>query len=183
MTGRPGIGTVAGRIAHPAAGFTLLELVVVVAVIGTVAFLTVPRLQLPGRDRGLNAAARWLMAHHHKLRVESVRRQRRFHLHCDLDAQRIWATEEGMDAAQQSEAADKALQLGKEARLVLVRMADGREVRAGQSALVYFPDGHSYLAQLLLRDDRGRQRAVRLEPFLPEARLLDADLPFPGIDS
>jgi len=159
-------------------GFTLLELVVVVAVIGTVAFLTVPRLRLPGQTDDLEAAARWIMTQHHKLRIEAVRQQHRYRLHCDLDAQRLWVSHDGMDETGRAEASEEAFRLQGGARLDLVRLADGREFRTGQKALVYFPDGHSYLAQILLREGSGRHLAVRVEAFLPEARLFDADRPF-----
>ena len=171
MTGR----TVRSR---PVQGFTLLELVVVVTIIGAVAFLTVPRMRLPGKGDDIEAAARWLVAHHHKLRIAAVRCQRRWLLHCDLDAQRLWVACEGVDDDGRAAAIAAGFRFGPDVRLELLRMADGREIRHGQTALVYFPDGHSYLAQALLRTDGQREMAVRLEPFLPEARLFKQDRPF-----
>lgn len=162
----------------PSAGFTLLELVVVVTIVGTVAFLTLPRLRLPGAGDDVDAAARWLAAHHHKLRVVAVQERRPYRLHCDLDARRFWATHTGMDEGESAAAFEAGFHLGPQGDIELVRLADGREVRQGLMAVVYFPDGHSYLAQVLLRADGGRRLAVRLESFLPEARLFEEDRPF-----
>ncbi len=175
---RPGVRPGAFR---PPAAFTLLELIVVVAVIGTVLVLTLPRLQLPGVHDDLEAAARQLIQAHGRLRDEAVGRQQRHTLHLDLDRQRIWITHAAMDEEQTRAAADEGYRLPRRVRLERLRLPEDRDISAGAYGVDYFPDGHSFMAAVELAESEGRRLTLRIEPFLSAVRVVDEDgtaLPF-----
>jgi hypothetical protein len=148
---------------------------VVVAVVGTVLVLTVPRLDLPGVGTDLDAVARQLIGTHRRLKAEAERQQRRSTLHIDLDRQRVWISDATMDPDRLSEAAEEGYDLPRGVRIESLRTPDDRILGSGTYGVVYFPDGHSFMVDLALRDGDDRELTLRIEPFLPTARVLDDD--------
>jgi prepilin-type N-terminal cleavage/methylation domain-containing protein len=159
----------------PDAAFTLLELIVVVAIIGTVLVLTLPRIELPGRQGDLETVARYLIKSHRQLKAEAVSRQLRHTLHLDLDRQRIWVSNADMDEQQQVDAAEEGFALPRRVRLESLRLPNDREISAGAYAVQYFPDGHSFMVAIDLVEPGGRRLTLHMEPFLTAARVLDED--------
>ncbi len=156
-------------------GFTLLELIVVVAVLGTVLVLTAPKLRLPGMHGDLDAVARQLIDTHRRLKAQAADRQQRHTLHIDLDRQRLWVSSAGMDEDQLAAAAEDGYDLPRDVRIRRVRTAGKETFAVGTRDVAYFPDGHSYLMEIDLSDSDGRSLTLRIEPFLPLARVVNAD--------
>ena len=162
-------------------GFTLLELMVVVVVIGTVVFMAIPRLHLPGGADGLDAVGRYLVIGHQRLRTDAVRRQVEQILNIDLDAQKLWVSDASMDETRQAAAAAGGYVLGDGVRIGRLSMADDRELFAGTFALRFFPDGHCLMVQIHVEDRAGGRMTVRMEPFLPEAKVFAEDVDWPRL--
>ena len=159
----------------------MLELMVVVVVIGTVVFMAIPRLHLPGSADKLDAVGRYLVIGHQRLRTDAVRRQVEQALHIDLDAQRLWVSDPTMDETQVAAAAAGGYVLGDEVRIGRLSMADDRELFAGTFTLRFFPDGHCLMVQIHIEDKTGGRMTVRMEPFLPEAKVFLEDVDWPRI--
>lgn len=133
------------RRAHGEAGFTLLEISLVVLILGVMLTLLVPRLRDPGRAE-LDSQARRLMLIFRLLRSEAVLNGFAYRLNYDLDQQRYWATpDDGGDLA------DFAKEMGSLARgtqlpapvgiadVVLPTLVG--KVAQGQIYTVFYPDG------------------------------------------
>ncbi len=148
---------------------------VVVAVIGTVLVLTVPRIDLPGLHDDLSAAARQVIQAHRKLKAEAAGRQLRYSMHLDLDRQRIWVSDASMDEDQMAAAADEGYRLPSRVRLEQLRLPDEREINTGSYAVQYFPDGHSFMVDIDMAELGGRRLTLRIEPFLAAARVIRED--------
>jgi prepilin-type N-terminal cleavage/methylation domain-containing protein len=158
-----------------ACAFTLLELIVVVAIIGTVLVLTLPRFDLPGRHGDLETLARYLIKTDRQLKAEATARQLRHTLHLNLDRQRIWITNATMNEDQMAEAADEGFVLPDGVRLERLRLPDDRDIGTGTYAVQYFPDGHSFMVAIGLAEPGGRRLILQIEPFLTTARIVDED--------
>jgi prepilin-type N-terminal cleavage/methylation domain-containing protein len=78
------------------AGYTLLELIVVMALIGIVFFFAIPRFEGSFLLDDANTSARWLIGRLQTLREDALRSRRMQTLHVDLDTGRLWVTAEGM---------------------------------------------------------------------------------------
>ena len=148
---------------------------VVVAIIGTVLVLTVPRVELPGMHDDLEAAARQVIQAHRRLKAEAAGRQLRHSLHLDLDRQRIWVSDASMDEDQMAAAADEGYRLPRRVRLEQLRLPDEREINTGSYDVQYFPDGHSFMVDIDLAELGGRRLTLRIEPFLAAARVMNED--------
>jgi prepilin-type N-terminal cleavage/methylation domain-containing protein len=78
------------------AGYTLLELIVVMALIGIVFFFAVPRFEGSFFVDDAKQSSRWLIGKLQALREEALRTRRQQVLHIDLDGNRIWETADAM---------------------------------------------------------------------------------------
>jgi prepilin-type N-terminal cleavage/methylation domain-containing protein len=79
------------------AGFTLLEITLVVLIISVLLAITIPRLRDTGRTK-LESHARRLAAVFRVLRTEAVLTGTPYRLNYDLDLQRYWVSADGGDA-------------------------------------------------------------------------------------
>jgi general secretion pathway protein H len=131
------------------AGFTLLELLVVLAVIVIAAGLLMPRLDGLGA-LGVDAAARRLADAAALARDRAILGGRTAHLRLDLDAAR-WTLD------------GETRQLGPRVRLHGVTVAGAPIVRSGTVTLDFDPAG-SLPARIDLADDRGHAATVVVPP-------------------
>ena len=128
------------------AGFTLLELTLVLAILGVVMALIMPRLRDPGRAKLMEQAHRLVLTFR-LLRSEAVLGGAAYRLNYDLDQQRYWVT----PAEQVADLAAFARDIGSLARgtkfetpvgimdVVLPTLAG--KVAQGQIYTVFYPDG------------------------------------------
>lgn len=154
------------------AGFTLIELVVVMSLLALMLYVAIPRLQNDLLTDGTLRAARWIIAQVRMLQQESVRVQATFSLHLDLAAGRLWVTDEDMDAEQREEAEDAAYRLPRGVSLQAVAYPDGNRQTDGVAQIRFYPEEVSDMALIYLADDAGREFSFRIEPFLPGVKLL-----------
>jgi prepilin-type N-terminal cleavage/methylation domain-containing protein len=128
------------------AGFTLLEISLVILIMGVVLTLTIPRFRDPGRAE-LLAQSRHMVLTFRLLRSEAVLNGSAYRLNYDLDQQRYWVTPE--DAA--TDLSDFAHDIGALARgtriespvgitdVVLPTLAG--KIAQGQIFTIFYPDG------------------------------------------
>lgn len=134
------------RVDESEAGFTLLELTIVIAIFGVMLALTVPRLRDSARVE--------LDAHSHRLamtfklvRNEAILQGVPFQINYDLDAQRYWIT--SADPLNPEDTAASTLgplargaRLGPEVGIAdIVLPAAGAKVSQGRIYTVFYPDG------------------------------------------
>jgi prepilin-type N-terminal cleavage/methylation domain-containing protein len=128
------------------AGFTLLEITLVLAIMAVLMALTLPRLRDPARSQ-LLAQSHRLVLTFRLLRSEAVLSGAAYRLNYDLDQQRYWVT----PAEQVADLAAFARDIGSLARgttlespvgimdVVLPTLAG--KVAQGQIYTVFYPDG------------------------------------------
>jgi prepilin-type N-terminal cleavage/methylation domain-containing protein len=144
-------------------GFTLIELIVVMALIGIVFFFAIPRFEgSPFFDDAKKQA----------LREESVRTRRQQILHIDLETGRIWNTAAAMSAEEIDRAVRRAQLLPGGGRVVSVEFPGRGRVAAGQAEIRFYRDGHSEKVLIQLRHGDAFSSYL-LEPFLSQVKVFD----------
>ncbi len=141
-------------------GFTLLEMMIGLAIVAVLASLALPSLSATIARQRLKAAAEMLSADLAEARHEAARRGLPLHLHFKTTASWCWATTttSGCDCATAQQCTVKATRAADHPGVLLVDAADVRfDPEGGGSANSAVIQGHA-----LLQSARGEQLRVSL---------------------
>lgn len=166
-----------GRVAERRGdGFTLLELIIVLALVGLLLVVSIPALRDRAFDDPLRAAGRKLIGYIDGVRNMAVREQQSYVLFIDLSGNRLWYQRESDLPASGVEVPEKGvLQLRGGVKLRDVWMKAAGTVREGIPELWVSRQG--YLDQTVLHlgneDEDEETLSLRIFPFLPTVEVLD----------
>ena len=162
-------------------GFTLIELVVVVLLIGLTMVLSVPRLRYAMLTDDLRGTVRRMVGTVRTLRNEAIREQKVYALHFDLESNRLWADSADMTDEERIEAHQKAFQLPKGVRVLDVwRSGKGKEV-AGEAVIHFTKKGYMEQSVIHLGAEDGRRFTLIFSPFLGRVKVLEEYIEFVDI--
>lgn len=148
-------------------GFTLLELIVVITLLGIMLVFTVPRFhETLFLDEG-KKSARWIIGKVRALKEAAIRNQKNFTLHIDLDTQRYWETDESMSAETRESAALNAASLPGDLKIADIEYPIRGKISSGQAAIMFYKTGYTDKLLIHLQDD-AEYVSFLIEPFLSE---------------
>jgi prepilin-type N-terminal cleavage/methylation domain-containing protein len=99
-------------------GFTLLELVVVIGLLGLMLVITVPRFRQALMTNELKASTRKIVGLVRGLRDRAIRDHKDYLLHIEIGANRFWVVADGTSAEEIVLAKDKGFRLPAEVRVL-----------------------------------------------------------------
>lgn len=153
-------------------GFTLIELIVVIALISTMLVFSIPRLQGNPFLDDTKKSARWIIGKVQALRENAIRNQKRYTLHFDLDTGRIWNTDESIEAEAAETAALDAYALPENLRIVDIEYPIAGQVSSGRADIIFYKEGYTDKAIIRMAD--GEQNiSLLIEPFLATVKVFD----------
>ncbi|NNG01633.1 MAG: prepilin-type N-terminal cleavage/methylation domain-containing protein [Desulfobacteraceae bacterium] len=160
---------------HPttSAGFTLIELVVVMALIGIMLFVAVPRFQDDYLSSKTKKVSRWLLINIPSCKLKAIREQKHVILRIDLDAHKMWIISEDMDEGAPESALKNAFQFPEGVVIKDVDFGDGDLITSGETEIVFYPAGYSYRAILHVEDNDDNQLSFIVEPFLTKTKMIE----------
>jgi prepilin-type N-terminal cleavage/methylation domain-containing protein len=153
-------------------GFTLIELIVVIALLGIMIGFSVPRLHDTLYLDDTRKASRWIIGKVHALREAAIQKQKQYMLHIDMDSNRIWDSEESMSEESRNEAALNAQALPGNIEIIDVQFLIGGKVSSGRADITFYKSGYSDKALIHIQDE-DEQLTFLIEPFLTKVRLFD----------
>lgn len=151
--------------------FTLIELIVVISLIGTMLFFAVPRLQQSMFANETKKVSRWILLNVSALKDKAFKTQQRHVLHVDMVENRFWISHAAMTEKLLARAEKDGFSLPEGFRLLDVEFPGDRRVSGDTAAINFYPKGYSDRAIIHLADDNNRRRSYLVEPFLPRAKL------------
>ena len=160
------------RQAHGPAGFTLIELIVVMAILAVVMAIAIPPLQNNLVVDHVKKAGRWIILKVPTLKERAVREQKTYRLHIDLDDDRLWISHAAMDEEQILEAARQGFELTGDLELVDVEYPDAQTITSGLAEIRFHPQGYSDRAIIHLKEDDQRI-SFQVEPFLSNVIMVE----------
>ena len=116
-------------------GFTLIELIVVISLIGLMLFFSLPRLQNNPFLDGSKKSARWLIGKVQALKESAIRDQKQYSLHFDLDSGRIWETNESMSQEDYDSAELNSYALPEDVRILDVEYPAKEKITSGRTEI------------------------------------------------
>jgi len=155
-------------------GFTLIELIVVMTLIGIMLFFAVPRFRQAVVSDSGKKAARHIMMQVPILKDKAVREQKRYELHIDLESGRVWATDETMSEEALSQAQENAFEAAPGIRFTDVEYPQTGKMGAGVAIIAFYKKGYSDKAMIHIEDEESEiRRSLLIEPFFSTVKLYE----------
>lgn len=163
-------------------GFTLIELVVVLTLMGAMLFVALPKIGVPSVRDDSRHAVNWIIQNIEAGKARAIRENIPYVLHIGIDTGKLQVLAEapqagaggedaGADAPVRREAAETpeaaAFQLPETLRIADVQRPGGETRTTGEVSLRFSPAGYSDFARIHLRNDRGAYLSLVVQPFLP----------------
>jgi len=151
-------------------GFTLIELVVVTALISLLLVFAIPRFQDVSIFQGSNKISRWIMLKVGSLKDRAIKERRVYILHIGTDSGEMWVSGEGMDEEAREKARESARSLPAGYRISDVALPVRGKIAVGRVDIRFYPKGYSDKAMIHLEDDDGNYLSFLIEPFLTQVK-------------
>lgn len=161
-----------------ARGYTLIELIVVLVLVGLLGSLTLPRLRHTVYSDDLQSTTRRLAGVVRELRNEAQRQPAGLSLRFDLDAGRFWLETGDMTAEGRSHARQNASELPTGVGISSVWLESEGIINEGDTAIAITRKGYVQPSAIYLRDDSGREFTLRFQPFLPKEEVYNTYVEF-----
>ena len=157
----------------PCDGFTLIELIVVMALMGLMLFFTLPRFgDNPFLDDS-KQSSRWLIGKVQSLKESAIRDQRQYSLHFDLGSGRIWETNESMSPEdREDEALNNSYSLPDELRILDIEYPQKGKIYTGQAEIIFYKAGYTDKALVHMQEGNS-YLSFLIEPFLSNVQLFE----------
>ena len=160
------------RLFHRNNGFTLIELIVVISLIGLMLFVSLPRLQHNPFLDDSNKSARWLIGKIQALKESAIRDQKQYALHIDLDSGRIWETNESMSQEDHENAALNSYALPEDVRIMDVEYPAREKITSGQTEITFYKAGYTDKAFVHMQEGE-TYLSFLIEPFLSNVQVIE----------
>jgi prepilin-type N-terminal cleavage/methylation domain-containing protein len=153
-------------------GFTLIEMIVVTALISIMLMVAIPRLEGGLFSDGSDETARWVIVTVRGLKEKAVVENKTYLLNVSPDVQRLWITEAGMGDADADAAREAGYSLPRGVNIDHVAFSQAERVSSGTISIAFYPKGYSDKAVIRMRTDDGDRLAFFIEPFLAGVNLV-----------
>ncbi len=158
--------------------FTLIELIVVIALLSTTLAYALPRLDLNPFSNPQRKLSNWILLNVRAAGDAAVNQQVVKVLNIDLDNNLMWVSDEAGPeeaAAPETEAATKENEFRLPAgyRLHDVEFPRSGKKTTGTVAVRFYPQGYSDMAILHVENPEDEAISYRIEPFLAQVKRYD----------
>jgi len=159
---------------RPCNGFTLIELIVVISLIGLMLFFTLPRFGDNPFLGDSKQSSRWLIGKVQALKESAIRNQKQYSLHFDLDSGRIWETNESMSAEDiESAAFSSGYSLPDDLRIIDIEYPEKGKIISGKAELIFYKAGYTDKA-LVHMQEGDSNLSFLIEPFLSNIQFYES---------
>lgn len=163
------------RPVAPDNGFTLIELVVVIALITMMFFFSIPKLNhsriFPEREPTIITMIQTIR----QLKEKAILEQKRYTLHLDIAQKTIWISHEFMTDDQLEKASKGCRILPENLRLREVEFPLKNEASRYRADIHFYPQGFSDKAVIHFEMSYNEKSVLLVEPFLIKVRLIKAN--------
>ncbi len=177
-------------------GFTLLELMVVLAILGSVMFVTLPKFRALMPSQGSRHGVAVLMQSIETLKRKALMEDVDYTLHINPESNHLWTTHDSMTPEMKRSAKKNAISFDEAIAIDSITFSglpdgkmgwkneideDSEDSNAGIYRIHFSHKGFSDMAWIQCRRlDTEQFLTVMIQPFLSRAELLPGDLSYPS---
>lgn len=151
--------------------FTLVEIIVVISLIGTMLFFAIPRMQGSLLSDDSREISKWLILNIADLKNKSVQTQQKFILYVDMDGNHFRIEDESGNA-------EDGIDLPPGFQVTSVMFSKDKRITNGIAEIRFFPEGYSDRAIIYLTDRQSRSKSYFVEAFLLRVKIHDDHFTF-----
>jgi len=159
-------------------GFTLIELIVVLALMSIVLFFVMPRFQNTTIKDSKKIMSLWIMTTNRNLKTNALKHQKRYAMHIDLDNGTLWSSGDGMTAEETEKQMQKSFQLPDDLKITDVEYPGRGKITSGRADIFFYKENFSQMAFIHVEKDGYQKMTFQIDPFLPDARIVDEYIEF-----
>ena len=162
-------------------GFTLIELIAVISIMGMMLFFSIPRLGNDLQSGDMGSVSRWIMLNVKALKTRAAEERQTIVLTVELDANALSITNE-KSAENEGEVpeAKKKYQLPSGIQLLDVEYPGKGIVTAGKTPIYFYAKGYSDKVLIHIRDTDNTVFSFLIEPFLPVVEVFEERVSLEG---
>ena len=161
-------------------GFTLIELIVVISLMSIITFVSVPRFYNKTMLDNTKKVSRWIMITSQSLKEKSFRDQKLYTMYVDMESRQLWVTDESMSEEEILKAGRQGFLIPDDVEVLDVEFPGNNKIISGLADICFYPDGHSDMALIHIKDDDNNQLSLLIEPFLSKVKLYEEYSEFEG---
>lgn len=150
-------------------GFTLLEIVVVMALIGIFIAISLPRFDIGG-DKA-DKFSRWFIVKVDSMKKQAGGMETRI-LRIDMDGEKIWTVGESMSEEALEAAEEGGYEIPEGVRILDVEFPKKGKISSGIADIHFYKKGYSDKAMVHIEDEDDNLSTFVIEPFLPKIKLV-----------
>jgi prepilin-type N-terminal cleavage/methylation domain-containing protein len=154
-------------------GFTLIEIIVVIALISLMLFVAIPRFQGTVLLDNTKEVSRWIILKVRALKERAVLEQKLYVLHVSLDSNRLWVTHESMTQEELHNAELHGYELPSDVKVLDVEYPNEEKISVDQAEIRFYKKGYSDKALIHIENDDNEQLSFLIEPFLAKVKLYE----------
>lgn len=152
-------------------GFTLIELIVVIVLIGVMFSFALPRMEGYLFSDGTDRVSRWIVLNVANLKGMAVKDQTRYALNVDVANNAFWVSSEMMDETGIEEAKKNSFVLTDDVRIVdVVYPYEGKDDEE-MSDILFYKKGYSDNAIIHMENNDNKRFSYVIEPFMPQVEI------------
>jgi prepilin-type N-terminal cleavage/methylation domain-containing protein len=161
-------------------GFTLIELIVVISLISIITFVSVPRFHNKTMPDNTKKVSRWIMITSQSLKEKSFSDQKLYTMYVDMESRQLWVTDESMSEEEVLKAGQQGFLIPDDVEVLDVEFPGNNKIISGLADICFYPDGHSDMALIHIKDDDNNRFSFLIEPFLSKVKLYEKYSGFEG---
>jgi prepilin-type N-terminal cleavage/methylation domain-containing protein len=165
------------KASHNDRGFTLIELVVVLVLLGLMFGITVPKFRKTFSSDSLNSTSLKLIGLVQDLRERAISGQVSYVLHFDIREKRIWALASTASEEEQEIAQERAYQLPVDVKIQDV-WSWGSGKFYDEGLIRFSRKGYIEQSMIHLQSEDGRELSLELSPFLGSIKIHEGYVDF-----
>ncbi|QTA78571.1 Prepilin-type cleavage/methylation N-terminal domain-containing protein [Desulfonema limicola] len=159
-------------------GFTLVELIVVIALLSIMLAFALPRFEGNMLADNNKKVTRWFMNQVQILRQNSLKNRKVYILNISPDAGTMWITDESMTEEDLETASQNGYSLPDDITITGILYPDGDKISFGSAEIRFYKTGYSDKVIIHIEDDDNNPVSLLIEPFLPAIKVYEQHIDF-----